>query len=192
MTGTIICGNIMKENLTKPPATKYLDMPTEITNMVTCYSWDQQRKALRPEQAEHQSRCWECGCPGSGSLGALAGRKVALSFITTGHTSHRFAFKFTHLYSLGIPNQLNNVRRVPISFYHRGICWSKWKTSLQKQILNLCHTKSLKWEFCEIEAHNQKLHSALGNMTKTPLRTSVKTHNRQCKVLNPRNLKNIR
>lgn len=56
------------------------------------------------------------------AVGALAGRKVALSFITTGHTSHRFAFKFTHLYSLGIPNQLNNVRRVPISFYHRGIC----------------------------------------------------------------------
>ena len=34
MTGVVICGNIMKENLTKPPATEYLDMPTEIPNMV--------------------------------------------------------------------------------------------------------------------------------------------------------------
>lgn len=104
----------MKENLTKPPATKYLDMPTEITNMVL-------RAQLRSAKESPETRAGADSVAAQ-AVGALAGRKVALNFITTGHTSHRFAFKFTHLYSLGIPNQLNNVRRVPISFYHRGIC----------------------------------------------------------------------
>ena len=74
--------------------------------------WDQSRLNTRAGADSWLPRRWEL----------WQGRKVALSFITTGHTSHRFAFKFTHLYSLGIPNQLNSIRRVPISFYHRGIC----------------------------------------------------------------------
>lgn len=72
MTGTIICGNIMKENLTKPPATKYLDMPTEITNMVL-------RVQLRSVKEIPETGAGADSLAAQ-AMGALAGKKSRLEF----------------------------------------------------------------------------------------------------------------
>lgn len=62
----------MKENLTKPPATKYLDMPTEITNMVL-------RAQLRSVKEIPETGAGADSLAAQ-AVGALAGKKSRLEF----------------------------------------------------------------------------------------------------------------